>query len=101
MKLFLYQFVYFGETPLQSAVEKLNQSKIVFRGDMAQETQGKHKSVYKKRLYKGRPADLSKHIRIGNSYSPERCFSVHFELDNSEKALVIHHAGKHLPTSRD
>ena len=59
-----------------------------------------HKDVYRSKTYKGRKADLGKHIRIGSSYNKERCFNVHFEVDRDDGAIVIHHAGAHLKTSR-
>ena len=92
--------VFFGDSPIQGAVDTLTQYGIKYRGGMAETTQGMHKYVYKSKLYKGRRVDLSKHIRIGNSYNKERCFSVHFEVDKDEGALVIHHAGTHLKTSK-
>ena len=93
--------VYFGDNSLDGAIATLKRHGITFRGSMAETTQGKFKYVYKSKFYNGRRADLSKHIRIGNSHSQERCFCVHFEVDKDDGVLVVHHAGAHLKTSKD
>ena len=45
--------------------------------------------------YKGRPADFNKHLVLGTSRSPERCFRIHFEWDAQADKIAIHYAGKH------
>jgi hypothetical protein len=100
--LFLTEFypVFFGDRSIEDAKAVLNERGIKYRGGMADVTQGALKDVYKAKVYKGRKADLGRHFRIGNSWNKERCFSVHFEVDKEDAALVIHHAGEHLRTSR-
>ena len=48
--------------------------------------------------YKGRKADYNKHLKIGTSRRPERTFRIHFEWDDEDNKIVIHHAGRHLTT---
>ena len=91
--------VYFQSVSLEHVVEILKKEGVIFRGGMATTTQGQFKSVYRERQYKGQRADLSKHLRIGHSYNPERCFNLHFQVDGDDSALVVHHAGEHLPTT--
>ena len=100
--LFFAQFypVFFGDDSIEDAKAVLLEHGIKYRGGMAEVTQGTLKDVYKSKVYKGRKADLGRHFRIGSSWNRERCFSVHFEVDKEDGALVIHHAGEHLKTSK-
>jgi hypothetical protein len=50
--------------------------------------------------YNGRKADFNKHLVIGTSRKPERCFRIHFEWDEDDKKIVVHHAGKHPTNSK-
>ncbi len=82
---------------LSEAIDAGRPHQIKFKGDTAAITKGLH-STYK-RNYKGSPVDIGKHLGIGNSGSPERCFRLHFHWDEEDQQIVIHHAGRHLPTS--
>ncbi|KJU82044.1 hypothetical protein MBAV_005763, partial [Candidatus Magnetobacterium bavaricum] len=48
--------------------------------------------VYK--IYKGRKADMNRHIKIGVSRESRYLFRLHFEWDSEEKKVVVHHAGR-------
>lgn len=54
--------------------------------------------VYK--IYKGRKADMNRHIKIGVSREGRYLFRLHFEWDIEERKIVIHHAGRHLKTTK-
>lgn len=72
---------------------------IDFKGDTAETTKGKHATY--QRQYNGKTISIGKHLGLGTSRSPERCFRLHFHWDRENQQLVIHHAGRHLPTSQD
>ncbi|KJU83289.1 hypothetical protein MBAV_004518 [Candidatus Magnetobacterium bavaricum] len=54
--------------------------------------------VYK--IYKGRKADMNRHIKIGVNRESRYLFRLHFEWDSEEKKVVVHHAGRHLKTTK-
>jgi len=82
---------------LDQAIAAGKQYQIVFKGDSSEATKGKYADIYHRR-YKGELIDIGKHLGIGNSYAPERCFRLHFHWDEKAQKIVIHHAGRHLPT---
>jgi len=92
----LYE-VYANGKSLQGVINDLKAKGIDFKGGMSEITQGKFKEY--QRTYEGRRVDIGKHLGIGDSRSPERCFRLHFHWDDDAQTLVIHHAGKHLRTS--
>ncbi len=47
-------------------------------------------------LYKGRAANLNKHLSLGTARDQSRTLRIHFDWDTEDKCLVIHHAGQHL-----
>lgn len=51
-------------------------------------------------LYKGKRIDMNKHLKLGNSRDPQHCFRIHFDWDDEDKRIVIHHAGRHLDTTK-
>ena len=71
---------------------------IRFAGDTASVTKGQFDGY--KRTYKNKKVDIGMHLGIGNSRDPNRCFRLHFHWDENDRQLVIHHAGRHLPTSQ-
>jgi hypothetical protein len=89
--------VYDSGESLQVAIDELAGLGVDFKGATSSVTQGKFSEYH--RTYNGKSVDIGKHLGIGDSRSPERCFRIHFHWEDQEKALVIHHAGKHLPTS--
>lgn len=72
---------------------------IEFKPSMSDTSMGRH-AVYD-RKYNGRDVDFNRHLCIGTSRSPDRCFRVHFEWDGVNQKIVVHHAGSHLPVSDD
>lgn len=87
-----------GRRTLEDVLKAGEKQHIRFSGDTAQTTQGQF-SEYQ-RTYKNRPVNIGKHLGIGSSRDPRRCFRLHFHWDDNDRRLVIHHAGRHLPTSQ-
>jgi hypothetical protein len=94
-----YYRVYHKDKSIQlaQAIDAGRPYQIQFKGDTAASTKGLY-GIYK-RDYKGSRVDIGKHLGIGNTGNPERCFRLHFHWDNDAQQIVIHHAGRHLPTS--
>ena len=82
---------------LEEAITAGRRHHIEFKGETAVTTMGRHATY--QRLYDGKTISIGKHLGLGNSRNPERCFRLHFHWDSERKQLVIHHAGRHLPTS--
>lgn len=51
------------------------------------------------RQYNGRTYTLNRHITLGGSRDPKRCFRLYFEYCGKERRIIIFHAGKHLDNS--
>ncbi len=83
---------------LSEAIDKGRPYRIDFKGDTSAVTKGKYRSHYFK-LYNNEQVDIGKHLGIGDSGSPERCLRLHFHWDDQQQQIVIHHMGRHLPTS--
>jgi len=83
---------------LDQAITAGKRHQIDFKGDTSSVTKGKYRKDYY-RSYNGDHVDIGKHLGIGDSYAPERCFRLHFHWDVQAQQIVIHHAGRHLPTS--
>lgn len=47
-------------------------------------------------MHQGKP--MQKHLTIGRN-SPDRCVQIYFEVDQSERKIIIGYCGRHLPTS--
>jgi hypothetical protein len=94
-----YYFRVYGDKSilLTRAIDAGAAHRIEFRGDTAATTKGLYPTY--QRRHNGNSVDIGKHLCIGSSRSPERCFRLHFHWDNNQKQIVIHHAGRHLPTS--
>jgi hypothetical protein len=86
------------QVTLEKAIEIGKQHHIRFSGDTSPTTQGQFSDY--QRTYKNRPVNIGKHLGIGTSRDPRRCFRLHFHWDDEDKQLVVHHAGRHLPTSQ-
>lgn len=52
------------------------------------------------RRYKGRQADMNKHFILGRARDQTKTLRIHFEWDDEDKLIVIHHAGEHLKTTQ-
>ncbi len=76
--------------------DKLDELSIEFKPSMSDVSMGRF-PVYD-RDYKDRKADFNKHLCLGNSRRKENCMRIHFEWDAEDEKIVVHHAGKHLPT---
>lgn len=77
------------------ALEPFKELSISFAPKMSASTMGQFRDD---RQYKGRAADLNKHFCLGNSRDVTRLLRIHYEWDDAEQVIVIHHAGAHLKT---
>jgi len=50
------------------------------------------------RLFDGRKWTLSKHLCLGSSRDPKRCFRLYFDWDAASGKIIVFHAGRHLDT---
>ena len=50
-----------------------------------------------RRTYKGSPVLMEPHLKVDQNTSPDQCLRVYWYVDESEKILVVGHAGRHLP----
>jgi hypothetical protein len=82
---------------LHDVLEHFTQESIDFQPKMSSVTMGQYSD---NRKYKGKPADINRHFCLGNARDPSRTLRIHFDWDDDDKLLVIHHAGKHLETTQ-
>ncbi|AZL73950.1 DISARM anti-phage system protein DrmE domain-containing protein [Pseudomonas oryziphila] len=82
---------------LHDVLEHFKQENISFEPKMSAVTMGMFAD---NRQYKGKPADLNRHFRLGRARDPALTLRIHFDWDAEDKLLVIHHAGKHLETTQ-
>lgn len=94
-------FEVYGEKSrsMSSAMAHAKTHNIRFAGDTSDITKGQFSTDYK-RPYEGKMIDIGRHIGIGNSWDHTRCLRIHFHWDEQRKQIVIHHAGRHLPTQQ-
>lgn len=93
----LYDHYRNRDARLHDVLEHFKQENIEFQPRMSSVTMGQFSND---RKYKGRPADLNRHFCLGNARDPARTLRIHFDWDEEDKLLVIHHAGKHLETTQ-
>ena len=86
------------EIPLLEVNERLAQSGMFYKTKMSDVTMGMFNDY--NRSYKGRKADMHKHIGIGNNRDARMSFRLHFEWDDDDEKIIVHHAGKHLTTQQ-
>jgi hypothetical protein len=86
-------------TGLDFALEKLKVTNSVFKPKLSISSKS-NSSVFDTK-YKNRSANFDRHICLGNSKMKERCFRLHFEWDEEDELIVVHHAGNHLPMGSD
>jgi hypothetical protein len=82
-----------GDEDLSDAVGKAKEMHIDYSHSMSDSTMGMF-SDYSS-TYKGRDADMNKHLKLGNSRDPQYSFRIHFEWDEEDEVVAIHHAGRH------
>jgi len=82
---------------LHDVLEHFTQESIDFHPKMSSVTMGLYSD---NRKYKGKAADINRHFCLGNARDPSRTLRIHFDWDDEDKLLVIHHAGKHLETTQ-
>lgn len=87
-----------GGGSLSGALEELRELGVEYKPKMSDVTKGR--SAGWERRYKGRAADMDKHLAIGSSRKPEACLRIHFEYDPEDRVIVVHHAGRHLDVMR-
>lgn len=82
---------------LHDVLEHFTQESIDFHPKMSSVTMGQYSD---NRKYKGKPANINRHFCLGNARDPSRTLRIHFDWDDEDKLIVIHHAGKHLETTQ-
>lgn len=70
---------------------------ITYKPGMSDVTMGMHGDG---RRYKQRAADMNRHFRLGGARDKTRTLRIHFEWDEDDQVIVIHHAGEHLTTTQ-
>jgi len=90
---------YKNHTGIESPIDKLIDLNAQFKPKLSTISKSKH-AIFQTR-YKSQIANFDRHICLGGSLSPERCFRLHFEWDAVDELIVIHHAGNHLPMAND
>ena len=90
---------YKNHTGIESPIDKLIDLNAQFKPKLS--TISKSKNAIFQTRYKSKIANFDRHICLGGSLSPERCFRLHFEWDAVDELIVIHHAGNHLPMAND
>lgn len=90
-----YHEVYARGGSLQAAIDMGLPLGIDFKSDSSSKTKGQYKHLYYP-LYKGKKTDIGRHLGIGDSRNPKRCFRIHFHFDQDDQKIVVHHAGRHL-----
>jgi hypothetical protein len=43
---------------------------------------------------------MNRHFRLGGARDKTRTLRIHFEWDEDDQVIVIHHAGEHLTTTQ-
>lgn len=87
-----------GHVTRELVDQALQESGVEYATHMSDTTMGKYPGY--DASYKGRAADLNRHLKLGTSRNPARCFRIHFEWDEEDQVFVIHHAGRHLETTQ-
>ena len=48
--------------------------------------------------YEGKTVDIGAHLCLGTSRDPSKTMRIHYHWDDNKSLVVVHHAGRHLPT---
>lgn len=82
---------------LHEVLEGFKNECIDFEPKMSSVTMGQFGD---RRKYKHRDADMNRHFCLGNARDKTRTLRIHFEWDDEDSLIVIHHAGEHLTTTQ-
>lgn len=84
-----------GERALEEVLDEARSRGVEYESHMSEITLGRYPDYNAQ--YKGRAADFNKHLKVGHrsSRDPERCMRIHFEWDEDDELIVVHHAGRH------
>lgn len=93
----LHEFYLTKETRMHSLIEIFNAAEIEYQPKLSAVTMGKYTDW---RQYKNRPADLNRHFKLGSGRDPKHTMRIHFEWDDEDQLIIIHHAGRHLESSQ-
>ncbi|MCD8560224.1 MAG: DrmE family protein [Shewanella xiamenensis] len=93
----LFEFYSSKSSRMFEVLEHFAKYEIEFQPKMSAVTMGKYGE---QRLYKNKPADLGKHFKLGSGRDPKHTMRIHFDWDEEDQLIVIHHAGRHLETSQ-
>lgn len=92
----LHAMYYEKQERMNDVLPAFKEHQITFAAGMSESTQGRF-DIYR-RDYAGAKVDIGRHFKIGTSFDQTRTIRVHFHWDEANRAIVIHHAGEHLPT---
>ena len=93
----LYDHYRYKKTRMHEVLLKFTAVYIEFEPMMSSVTMGRFGGNTQ---YKNRNVDMNKHFCLGNARDKTRTLRIHFEWDEEENIIVIHHAGEHLTTSQ-
>lgn len=81
-----------------AVVEQAKALQIDFVPNTSASTMGKHKQHYQ-RQYNGNLVTIGAHLGLGDAFDPAKTLRIHYHFDDAQKKLILHHVGRHLPTS--
>ena len=88
--------LFIGELRKGEVMAAFQQIGVELKSGTSQITQGKC-TGYKVR-YEGNTVDIGAHLCLGAIRDPAKTLRIHYHWDSQKSLVVIHHAGKHLPT---
>jgi hypothetical protein len=91
-------FTHYAGEPWALVQAALDQHRAYYQHSVGSRAVGSFEGY--RRQYNGRTWELGRHLCIGNSRDPQRCFRVYFDWDEQSKQIVIFHAGRHLDCSQ-
>jgi hypothetical protein len=93
----LWPMYHEGAERMHEVLPAFEARQITFAAGTSAVTQGKFWEYA--RTYKGRTVDIGRHFRLGVAWDPTLTMRVHFHWEESDRQIVILHAGEHLKTS--
>ncbi len=51
--------------------------------------------------YEGQTVDIGAHLCLGTARDPSKTMRIHYHWDDNKSLVVVHHAGRHLPTRNE
>ncbi|WP_429885578.1 DrmE family protein [Geoalkalibacter halelectricus] len=85
-----------GELRKGEVMESFQQIGVELKSGTSQITQGACPGYIAK--YEGKTVDIGAHLCLGTAHDPTKTLRIHYHWDSEKTLVVIHHAGRHLPT---